>query len=55
MFTDKSLFRVYNVGGDIVCDANIAQRVVHGGGGVMVWAVFAHRHRTPLHFFDENF
>ena len=63
MFTDESRFNMYHSDGrhrvwrrtgERFADANVARRVAHGGGGVMVWAGIAHGQRTPLHFIDGN-
>ena len=35
-------------------DVNMVNRVLHGGGGVMVWAGISYGQRTQLHFIDGN-
>ena len=35
-------------------DANVVNRVSHGGGGVMLWAGKSYGQRTELHFTDGN-
>jgi hypothetical protein len=62
LFTDESQFHrylaegrhVWRCVGERFADANVVNRVPHGGGGVMVWAGISYRQRTQLHFIDGN-
>ncbi len=40
--------------GEWFANANVVNRVPHGGGGVMVWAGISYRQRTQVHFIDGN-
>jgi hypothetical protein len=40
--------------GEWFADVNIVNRVLHGGGGVMVLADISYGKRTQLHFLDGN-
>jgi hypothetical protein len=53
LFTDESLFQLYQADGrqhvwrrvdERFADANVMNRVPHGGGGVMVWAGIKHKY-----------
>ena len=46
--------RVLHRVGELFADINIVNRVLHGGGGVMVWAGISYRQWTQLHFIDGN-
>ncbi len=59
--TDEPRFSLYRADGrqhvwrhvgERFTDANVVDRVAHGGGGVMVWAGICYGQRTPVHFFE---
>ncbi len=59
LFTDESRFSLYRADGrqrvwhrvgERFADVNVVDRVAHGGGGVMVWAVVCYGQRTQVHF-----
>ncbi len=61
LFTDESRFLLYRADGrqrvwrrvgEQFTDANVVDRVAHGGGGVMVWAGVCYEQRTQVHFID---
>ncbi len=61
LFMDESQFslyradgrqRVWHCVGERFADVNIVDRVVHGGGGVMVWAGVCYGQQTQVHFID---
>ena len=63
LFTGESQFQLYRADGrqSVRChmgkrfaDINIVNRVLHGGGGIMVWAGISYGQRTQLHFIDFN-
>ncbi len=41
--------------GEQFADANVVDRVAHGGGGVMVWPGICYGQRTQVHFIDGIF
>ena len=63
LFTDESLFQLYRADGrqhvwrrvgERFADANVMNRVPHGGGRVMVWAGISYRQQTQVHFINGN-
>ncbi len=61
LFTDKSRFSLYRADGrqrlwrsvgERFADVNVADRVAHGGGGVMIWAGVCYGQPTQVHFID---